>query len=66
MTHEYLSEAEYGDKEIMVELNTYVGDNYVLGGYPFAYCLYNDIIPASSTYDKFFPEEREERARKLL
>ncbi len=62
----YFSEAEYGDKEIMIELNEYVGENYVLGGYPFAYCLYNNIIPLSSNYDKFFPEEREERAKLLL
>ena len=66
MGGKYFSEAEYGDKEIMIKLNEYVGENYVLGGYPFAYCLYNNIIPISSTYDKFFMEERDERAKVLL
>ncbi len=63
---QYFSWAGYEDKAIMMELQELVGNNYVLGGYPFHYCLYNEMIPLSSTYDKFLPEDREERAKKLL
>lgn len=65
-TFQYYKTAGYEDKEIMTEMQTLVGNNFVLGGYPYGYCLYNDLIPASSTYDKFLPEEREKRAKKLL
>lgn len=66
LLYRYFAKAGYEDKQIMIELKELVGENYVLGGYPYGYCLYNDIIPISSTYDKFLPEEREARAKKLL
>lgn len=66
LTGHYYRTADYEDKEIMEEMQSLIGNNFVLGGYPYGYCFYNDIIPASSTYDKFLPEEREERAKVLL
>jgi len=66
LTCQYYKTADYEDKEIMTEMQSLIGNNFVLGGYPYGYCLYNDIIPASSTYDKFLPEEREARAKALL
>lgn len=65
-TFQYFKTAGYEDKEIMTQMQDVIGNNFVLGGYPYGYCLYNDIIPASSTYDKFLPKEREARAKKLL
>lgn len=66
LAYEYVVRAGYEDKTIMTQLGEIIGDDYVLGGYPYGYCLYNDFVPLSSTYDKFIPEERDARAKVLL
>lgn len=53
------------EKQAMLELNELVGENYVLGGFPYAYCLYNQIIPLSGVYDSYLGESYMERGRQL-
>lgn len=54
------------EKETMIELNELVGENYVLGGFPYSACLYNEIIPLSSVYDAYLGDPYKIRAQMLL
>ena len=66
LSYEYIVKAGYENKKLMIALGEIVGDDYVMGGYPYGYCLYNDFVPISSTYDKYIPEERSARAKVLV
>ena len=53
-------------KQCMIDIGNTVGDSYVMGGFPYSVCLYNDIIPISNAYDAYLGDTYNARAKKLL
>ncbi len=53
-------------KQCMIDIGSTIGDNYVMGGFPYSVCLYNDIVPVSNSYDAYLGESYNVRAKKLL
>ncbi len=52
-------------RDAMVSLGEVANDRYVLGGFPYSFCLYNRIIPVSSVYDAYLGDSYTERNRRL-
>lgn len=64
MNYAYIYSAEKTEKEAMIDMKE-LGNSYALGD-AYSYCLYNDVIPVSSCYDNYFPEDYKARAKELL
>lgn len=56
MDYEYIVSMDKTEKETMISLGKIVGNDYVLGN-GYSYCLYNEIIPVSNSYDAYYLDE---------
>ena len=65
MDYEYIVKMNKTEKELMITLGESIGNDYVLG-FGYSYCLYNDIIPVSNSYDSYYEKEYVEFNTKVL
>ncbi|MDR1695385.1 MAG: hypothetical protein LBR69_01955 [Endomicrobium sp.] len=56
----------FKNKESMIKLGKYVGNDYVLGEWAYAHALYNDIMPVENTYEKLTQYLIEKPGAKIL
>lgn len=56
VTNVYNNNLTYDDKNIMLDLNHFIGDNekfkYIVGAYAHSYSLYNDMLPIIDNYEE--------------